>query len=325
MPVDLSGCGYTETMAVSWDSTRAILYALGVGAGQDDPELELEFTTENAIDMEQALLPTFPVALFVFPELPFRDVDSTQILLAGQSLTLYGALPVEGSGRVVASVGGIYDKGSGALVELRNQLYDASGTLVADMVAESFVRGEGGFGGDGGPASTWRLPGRRPDAVIEQATMPWQALLYRLSSDRSPLHTDPEYAALGGFDRPILQGSCTYGYAGRALLQTVFGGEPHRFGSMSARFAAPVIPGDVLRTSVWHEEETIFFVTHTATGRLVLDRGIATERRRGGPGDLLRHLPPEEGPAAVQAPDREPSNSSSRTGTSAMARSASLR
>jgi acyl dehydratase len=111
--------------------------------------------------------------------------------------------------------------------------------------------------------------------------MPWQALLYRLSGERSPLHTDPEYAALGGFNRPILQGACTFGFAGRALLQTVFGGDVDRFGSMSARFAAPVVPGDVLRTSIWQEEDGIVFVTHTAKGTLVLDRGVAGERPIG--------------------------------------------
>jgi acyl dehydratase len=281
MPLDLSQVGRRSApTTVSWDSTRAILYALGVGAGQDDPELELEFTTENSIDLEQAVLPTFPVALTVSPDpgLPWSGVETTRVLHADQSLTLHATLPVQGTAQIVAGVDAIYDKGSGALVELSNQLIGPSGELLAEMVAGAFVRGEGGFGGDRGPASTWHLPERKADAVVEQATMPWQALLYRLSGERSPLHTDPEFAALGGFDRPILQGACTYGFAGRALLQTVYGGDPERFGSMSARFVAPVIPGDVLQTSLWHEEDRTLFVTHTAKGALVLDRGVATER-----------------------------------------------
>jgi acyl dehydratase len=50
---------------------------------------------------------------------------------------------------------------------------------------------------------------------------------------------------------------------------------------MSARFAAPVIPGDVLRTSIWQGNDGIVFVTHTAKGALVLDRGVAGERPIG--------------------------------------------
>jgi acyl dehydratase len=281
MPLDLSTVGHRgEPVTVSWDSTRAILYALGVGAGSDDPELELEYTTENSIDLEQAVLPTFPVALTVFPEseLPWSDIDTTRILHADQALTLHTTLPVQGTAQMVSTVEAVYDKGTGAVVELGNRLLSPEGDVLAETLAGAFIRGEGGFGGERGPASSWRLPQRKPDAVVEQATMPWQALLYRLSGERSPLHTDPEFAALGGFDRPILQGACTYGFAGRALLQTVCEGDPQRFGSMSARFAAPVIPGDVLRTSIWQEGDQTLFVTHTGKGTLVLDRGVATQR-----------------------------------------------
>jgi acyl dehydratase len=282
MPLDLSKVGHRGApTTVTWDSTRAILYALGVGAGSDDPELELEFTTENSIDIDQAVLPTFPVALSVEAELPWHGVERAMVLHAEQSLRVHRTLPPSGTAEIVAGVDAIYDKGTGALVELSNRMTDGSGRLIAEMVAGAFVRGEGGFGGDRGPSSGWRKPDRKPDAVVEQATMPWQALLYRLSGERSPLHTDPEFAQLGGFDRPILQGACTYGFAGRALLQTVYGGDPDRFGSMYARFVAPVIPGDVLLTSIWQEDDQALFLTHTAKGTLVLDRGVTTARPVG--------------------------------------------
>ena len=47
-------------------SKDALLYALGVGAGQTDPTgFELEFTTENSTTsgIEQKVLPTFPVII----------------------------------------------------------------------------------------------------------------------------------------------------------------------------------------------------------------------------------------------------------------------
>src|ERR1700712_3988341 len=143
MPLDLSAVGrHSAPTAVTWDSTRAILYALGVGAGSDDPELELEFTTENSIDIEQAVLPTFPIALTVGGEEPWHDVDATKILHADQSLVLHATLPPFGSAQMETGVDAIYDKVSGALVELSNRMTDPTGRLLAEMVAGAFLRGE---------------------------------------------------------------------------------------------------------------------------------------------------------------------------------------
>ena len=75
------------------------------------------------------------------------------------------------------------------------------------------------------------------------ATRPDQALLYRLSGDRNPLHSDPTLAKFAGFDRPILHGLCTYGVTGRALLHELCGSDVAKFRSMDARFSKPVYPG----------------------------------------------------------------------------------
>src|SRR6186997_2660826 len=50
-----------EPTARAWTSTDTILYALGVGAGAEDPLGELAFTTENSQDVAQQVLPTFAV------------------------------------------------------------------------------------------------------------------------------------------------------------------------------------------------------------------------------------------------------------------------
>src|SRR5260370_742113 len=133
-----------------------------------------------------------------------------------------------------------------------------------------------GCGGDRGPSDGWQRPDREPDHRVVQPTRPEQALLYRLSGDRNPLHADPKFAARGGFSRPILHGLCTYGVTGRALLHAVCGSDPARFRSMSGRFSRPVLPGDTLVVSIWLPQDsgdTALFQTVTEDGNVVIDHG----------------------------------------------------
>jgi acyl dehydratase len=122
------------------------------------------------------------------------------------------------------------------------------------------------------------LPAREPDEVVSYSTRTDQALLYRLSGDRNPLHSDPTFAKRAGFDRPILHGLCTYGFTGRGLLHTVCGSDPARFGAMRARFSRPTMPGDVLTISVWDVADqspgAYRFRTENQRGEVVIDAGL---------------------------------------------------
>jgi len=123
------------------------------------------------------------------------------------------------------------------------------------------------------------LPDRAPDYKVTKQTRPEQALLYRLSGDRNPLHADPAFAARGGFSRPILHGLCTYGITGRVLLDELCGSDPARFGSMAGRFSRPVLPGEALVVSIWTGENgTAQFQTAKEDGTVVIDRGVVTFR-----------------------------------------------
>lgn len=268
----------SEPQEHSWTSTDALLYAVGVGAGLGDPLQELEFTTENSEGVTQQVLPTYAVLIAqARVGRKLGDFDPALLVHAEQGFELHRPLPVQGTVRTVATVTGIYDKGSGGLVASENVAVDAAtGDKLVTSRSSAFIRGEGGFGGDRGPSDGWHRPEREPDHRVLQPTRPEQALLYRLSGDRNPLHADPKFAARGGFSRPILHGLCTYGVTGRALLHAVCGSDPARFRSMSGRFSRPVLPGDTLVVSIWLPEDggdTALFQTATEDGNVVIDRG----------------------------------------------------
>ncbi|MBT2233829.1 MaoC/PaaZ C-terminal domain-containing protein [Nonomuraea sp. NEAU-A123] len=275
MSLNLDLVGQTwESEGRAWTSTDAILYALGVGAGAQDPLAELSFTTENSHGVIQQVLPTFAVMLGGTGAGPkLGDFDLAQLLHAEQTISVRGPIPTHGRSRTSARVTGIYDKGSGALIVMESSLFDAdTGRLIAEVGTGVFIRGEGGFGGERGTSAPWAAPDRPADHVVVYPTRPDQALLYRLSGDRNPLHSDPWLAGRAGFERPILHGLCSYGFTGRALLHTLCGSDPAGFGMMSARFAAPVLPGQELAVHIWDDGETSRFVTKVGE-TVVLDRG----------------------------------------------------
>lgn len=259
----------------SWTSADALLYAVGCGAGLGDPLQELEFTTENSEGVTQQVLPTYGVLLAQSRRgRRFGDFDPALLVHAEQAFELHRPIPVDGTVRTVATITGMYDKGSGALVATESTAVDvATGEPLVTSRSSAFIRGEGGFGGDRGPSATWERPEREPDQVATAQTRPDQALLYRLSGDRNPLHSDPAFAARAGFPRPILHGLCTYGVTGRLLLHALCGSDPARFRSMRARFSRPVLPGARLTVSMWVDGACAKFQTTDDDGQVVIDHG----------------------------------------------------
>ncbi|THC43110.1 MaoC/PaaZ C-terminal domain-containing protein [Streptomyces sp. A1499] len=277
MSLDLTLLGTSwETPERTWTADDAILYALGVGAGGTDPGAELPFTTENFQGHSQRVLPTFAILLSSGTGPELGDFDHRTILHAEQSLTLHRALPAAGTARTRSRITAFLDKGKDALAVIESVLVDAADRQeLARSRSTLFLPGQGGFGGERGTPAAWSRPDRAPDHVITDTVQPHQALLYRLNGDRNPLHSDPKTAAKLGFPRPILHGLCTYGFAGRALLRTLCDEDPDRFGGMTVRFAAPVLPGQELTTDIWDEGDRIAFQARVGD-TVVLDRGTFT-------------------------------------------------
>ncbi|OBK48452.1 MaoC family dehydratase [Mycobacterium kubicae] len=283
MAIDPGAIGaVTDPVLFEWTDRDTLLYALGVGAGLDD----LSFTTENSHGITQQVLPTY--AVICCPAFGAAAKVGTfnwaKLLHGSQSVRLHAPLPAAGKLSVVTEVADIQDKGEGknAIIMLRARGTDPdTDTVVAETLTTLVIRGEGGFGGEPGqrPAAP-EFPDREPDARIDLATREDQALIYRLSGDRNPLHSDPWFAKeLAGFPKPILHGLCTYGVAGRALVAELGGGVAANISSIAARFSSPVFPGETLSTVIWRTESgRAVFRTEVAgsdggEARVVLDDG----------------------------------------------------
>jgi acyl dehydratase len=289
MPINPDAVGARgEPRRTSWTSDDCLLYALGVGAGVQDPvAFELEFTTENTAGVVQKVLPTMPV-LFAFTSTGGRSAmseagtyDPRMLVHGEQGIRLFRPLPTSGEVETVDEITGIYDKGKGAVVDTRTTgVLLSDGQPLYEATSAVFIIGEGGFGGDRGPSEKANVaPEREPDHEVVVQTRPDQALLYRLSGDRNPLHSDKQFSDVGGFPKPILHGLCTYGFTGRILLHTLCGSDPERFSTMDGRFSSPVLPGERLTVRIWAEGSgddggsRAIFQTLGEDGRVVIDNG----------------------------------------------------
>ena len=265
MPIDRDkalGADLGERV-ISWIADDVILYHLGVGAGvpATDP-LELRYTYEK----ELHVLPSFVMVAggrqpssgggggFNIPGVEF---NLAQLLHGEQEIEIHKPLPTDAKVTSRGRVADVYDKGKAAVLILENEARDESGDLLYTTRMAAFIRGEGGFGGPSGPAPGNAPPDRAPDGVIETRTLPQQALLYRLSGDKNPLHADPEFAKMAGFDAPIIHGLCSYGITCKAVVDHVLDGDPTRVASYQARFRGVAWPGETYLTSWWREADEI--------------------------------------------------------------------
>ena len=260
---------------------EAMLYALAVGMGRDPlDEKELDFVFEGGT---LKTLPSMASTLANVPLLQDCGYDYSQVLHGEEALILHRPLPPAAELIADARVVEAYDKGAnkGALIYTETTVRDARDQEALFTLTRSiFARGDGGFGGATGPSpKPHPVPERPPDASRVRETRPDQALLYRLSGDRNPLHADPALARRVGFPAPILHGLCTYGVACTALVETVCGYDPTRIAGLDVRFSAPVYPGDAIATDMWFDGDIVSFECRVAArGVHVIRNGKCTLR-----------------------------------------------
>ncbi|ROO85492.1 acyl dehydratase [Actinocorallia herbida] len=240
----------------TWTERDAILYALSVGAHADDLDLVYE--------RRLRVLPTFGLTLAQWaPDVAGANgaFEQSTALHGSQRLEVSAPLPPSGELTLSSRVSAVWDKGSAAVfdIEVESRCFTATWTI--------FAPGRGGFGGDRGPSTPRPAPSPEPPLTIDIPTSPDQAALYRLSGDLHPLHIDPEAARTAGFDHPILHGLATLATTTVGLARAL-GAHPADLHSTSARFTAPVTPGDPLTLTAHRTPEG---ATYTA---LIADRPV---------------------------------------------------
>ncbi len=253
-----------------YDDRDVMLYAVGVGA----TELDFVFERNLKVLPTFAVIPGFPAMMGLAASV---EINPVMLLHGEQRIKLHKPIPPKGNLTTAGKVTGVYDKGKGALLVVEAETKDEQGEVLFTNEAGVFVRGAGGFGGERGPEAGNKAPERAPDKTVEMQTLPIQAMIYRLSGDRNPLHIDPGFAKMAGYDTPILHGLCTYGHVGRAVLREYCDNDPARMTGLEVRFSGVVFPGDNVITEMWDEGGgRIVLQAKTQRGDVVISNAAAT-------------------------------------------------
>jgi acyl dehydratase len=266
----------------TWTKDQVILYHLGIGAGVPPTDRsELEYTYEKNLKVlpSYGVIPVFG-ALGGLGSVPGLSFNFAMLLHGEQDIEVHQPIPPEATVTSSGRVAEIWDKGKAALVVLEVKTRDEAGKPLFTNRFSLFLRGEGGFGGDSGPKAGNEAPTRAPDGVISSTTLPQQALIYRLSGDKNPLHADPDFAKMGGFDKPIIHGLCSYGVVCKAIVDKVLGGDVTKVARYQARFAGVGFPGETYLTSYWKEGDRILIQAKSKERDAIIISNAAITVRR---------------------------------------------
>jgi len=267
MPIDPSkalGHEFAPTQG-SYSKDDVILYHLGVGAGVPATDAnELEYTYEKNLKV----LPSFGVipvfgAIANIGATPGLQFNLAMLLHGEQDIQIHKTIPPEAKIESRGRVAELWDKGKACLAVIEMNTKEQGGAELFTNRFSLFLRGEGGFGGESGPKVGNEAPSRAPDGTCERTLLPQQALLYRLSGDKNPLHADPDFAKMAGFDRPIIHGLCSYGITLKAVVDEALGGDTTKVARWQARFAGVGFPGETYTISWWNEGDKLLVQTNS--------------------------------------------------------------
>jgi putative sterol carrier protein/acyl dehydratase len=309
MPLNMDAIGKKIgplTKDYTWKDV--ILYALGIGAGFQ----ELDYTYEKKLKV----IPTFSIAMifdFFRQVAVASNINIAGVLHVGQDIIFHKPMPTAGTLTTEGMITNYYDKGAkGALVVAQSDTADSTGGKLFTSIITLFGRLDGGFGSKNAPDESLDFPDREPDFIIEATPSPDQPLLYRLSGDTFELHVDAAFARMVGFEKPIMHGLCTYGFACRALMTSLTPGNPEKVRRLTCRFLQALYPGEPIKTLIWKTKEgtAVWQTTNAMTGDIVIDQGvfeygeIPSVREGGRKQEHLNHLTGDNLPTSRIKEDR---------------------
>lgn len=270
----------SDDEGVSYSGDDALLYALGVGFGDDPDE-----SRELAYVYRQPLLKTVPTlaTMLLKSDFPTADHgwDSGKAIQTEHRLELFRPLPVSANllaNRRVADVTENRD-GTMAAIVVQSEARMASDDTALFALSSTLVAGSEKAHGNGLPAALVRntRPKRDPDLSCDIRTRPDHSLLFSLSGDHDPLYTDPAAARAAGFGSPLLHGRCVLGIACRAILRTICDYDYTLIRGIESRLSGPVFPGDTVTTDMWQDRNIVSFRCSVRARRaVVLDGGRCT-------------------------------------------------
>jgi len=271
----------SEPYIFNYTFKESIIYSLGVGVSTTDKD-GLRFLYEDHENF--APLPTFGVipaldgmAGLVTGAVPGLNIDLSKVLHGEQFIKILKPLPASAKLTNTFKIQDILDKGKGMVLLVEVESRDETGDVVLLNQLSIFVVGAGGFGGARSSEhliNVSTIPPRQADVSTEYQTSVDQAALYRMTGDLNPLHISPDFAAMGGFDTPILHGLCSFGISVRQIMEKYANNDPARVLAMKVRMSKPVLPGQKLRTDMWLEGDKVLFETTVVeTGAKCLSGG----------------------------------------------------
>ena len=267
----------SENIEISYTDKDSILYGLGVGLGNDPMDIdELKYVYENG----QIALPSMATNFQYHSSLLMSaKLNFVMVVHGEQKLSIVNPIPVSGDFLADMKVLNCFDKGAskGAIIDVETTVkLKSDGTEICKLISTTFARGDGGFDGPESPPQEIFEPEGSPDIVDEITTKPDQALIFRLSGDYNPLHSDPNFAKAAGFPKPILHGLCTYGVACRSIVKTACDNDVKKLKSFNCRFSSPVFPGETIVTEMWKNGNDINFQSKVKErDKIILKNGFS--------------------------------------------------
>ena len=267
----------SENIEISYTDKDSILYGLGVGLGNDPMDIdELKYVYENG----QIALPSMATNFQYHSSLLMSaKLNFVMVVHGEQKLSIINPIPVSGDFLADMKVISCFDKGTskGAIIDVETTVkLKSDGTEICKLISTTFARGDGGFGGPESPPQEIFESEGTPDIVDEITTKPDQALIFRLSGDYNPLHSDPNFAKAAGFPKPILHGLCTYGVACRSIVKTACDNDVKNLKSFNCRFSSPVFPGETIVTEMWKNGNVINFQSKVKErDKIILKNGVS--------------------------------------------------